>query len=83
MADWTAAAFSINERRNSSDIGYNSNGNDNVCPIFVLNAADDLFGCEVKESEFALSEVIMRVLICVCIYIYRYMYKRESLLFAS
>lgn len=58
LAHWTAP-FSISD--NSSTNGsspLNSGRNTaNSCPVYLLKTAQDMFGCEVKESEYSIPQV--------------------------
>ena len=71
LADWTSNfnISDISDRIDKSDtvIDGSSSGSGsgsgsgsdsrNICPIYLLKTAGDLFGCEIQESEFKIPQI--------------------------
>ena len=57
LAHWTSP-FSISDSGANGSGPLHSSGNaTNSCPVYLLKTAQDMFGCEVKESEFSIPPV--------------------------
>ena len=58
VIDGSSGSGSGSSSGSGSDSNRSGSGSDsrNICPIYLLKTAGDLFGCEIQESEFKISQ---------------------------